>query len=81
MEQNVGEMDRFLRLTAGFYLLGTGIRRSSDLLIIAGSMKIAEGITRWCPLLHILKRDTMSKNASERQEMPQEPVNTEIPIN
>lgn len=80
MEQNIGDIDRFIRLTSGFYLLGIGIRKSSDLLMITGSMKIAEGLTRWCPVLHMLKRNTMGNKLTGEQKMPQDPVDTQIPV-
>lgn len=58
MEKNVGDFDAFLRLTAGLTLFGYGIMKKSKLSIFLGSMKIAEGITRWCPMFEITDAST-----------------------
>lgn len=60
--KNVGDIDATFRLSGGFTLLGLGIVRKSTLMIISGSMMIAEGITRFCPFLYILGLSTYDKN-------------------
>ncbi|WP_432401361.1 YgaP family membrane protein [Wukongibacter sp. M2B1] len=54
MKKNVGDLDSFLRITAGLSMLGIGIRKNCNPLIMLGSMKVAEGITRYCPLLSLM---------------------------
>lgn len=46
-------------------MLGMGIRRDSPFLMMMGSMKVAEGITRWCPMLHILGLSTKEEDMSQ----------------
>lgn len=54
MKKNVGEFDAYLRITAGLSMLGIGILKASKIMIGLGAMKVAEGITRFCPMLYIL---------------------------
>ncbi len=58
MKENVGKIDSYLRITGGLTILGIGISRNSNLLIGLGSMKVAEGITKFCPILHLLGKST-----------------------
>lgn len=50
----MGKLDSLFRIGAGFTMLGYGIVRRSDLLILFGSKKIAEGTTSFCMLYHLL---------------------------
>lgn len=55
---NIGTVDRYVRLAAGLLALGAGasMRRQSIgrmLLMSVGAMKVAEGVTGWCPLIHV----------------------------
>ncbi|MEW6725219.1 MAG: DUF2892 domain-containing protein [Bacillota bacterium] len=66
MQRNVGTIDAYLRITMGLTMLGMGIIRGirkndalSGLLVSAGAMKVAEGTTRYCPMLHALGRSTV----------------------
>ncbi|MGI6344367.1 MAG: YgaP family membrane protein [Bacillota bacterium] len=59
VEQNVGLFDAYLRITGGLWLLACGIVRKSNLMIGLGAMKVAEGITGWCPLLQMLGLSTI----------------------
>ena len=79
MDQNMGKMNRFLRLTAGFYLLGVGINKSSNLFMVAGSMKIATGLTRWCPIVHILEKRAQHKESTKEEDL-QEFDKTQVPV-
>lgn len=54
MKKNVGDFDAFLRITLGLSMLGVGIKRDSNPFILLGSMKVAEGLTRFCPLLYLM---------------------------
>lgn len=62
MEKNVGDLDAYLRITGGLSMLGIGIARKSSSLIFLGSMKVAEGITRFCPLLYLLNFSTVDNS-------------------
>jgi len=76
MEKNVGDLDAYLRITGGLAMLGFGIMHSSKTLTLLGSMKVAEGITRFCPLLYLMKKDTLDLNLKPRARHEAE---TEIP--
>lgn len=57
MQQNIGTVDRYLRLTSGVLILAGGLQmRHSSLgksaLLTLGALKIAEGVTGWCPMLY-----------------------------
>ena len=66
MKRNVGLLDAYIRLTFGLFLLGLGIARLvrrpnrafPRFLLLAGAMRIAEGITRFCPLFLALGVDS-----------------------
>jgi len=78
MEKNIGELDAYLRITGGLTLLGIGIMNSSKLLSFLGSMKVAEGVTRFCPMLYLLNRNTLDwdwkfKRGVE-EEIPEIPI-------
>lgn len=58
MQKNVGELDAYCRIASGLTLLGIGIMNSSKTTSFLGSMKVAEGVTRFCPMLHFLDKNT-----------------------
>jgi len=60
VSKNVGRVDGFLRITLGLSLLGFGITRRSDLMTLYGATKTAEGLTRFCPLYHVLGITTIN---------------------
>lgn len=60
MHKNVGDLDAYLRITGGFTLLGMGILDRSRFTIMIGAMKVAEGMTRFCPMLHMLGMNTLN---------------------
>lgn len=62
MEKNVGTLDSHIRLFIGFSLLGMGIMGSSKTMVGLGAMKIATGISRFCPILHVLKLSTLEQD-------------------
>lgn len=58
IEQNIGKIDRYIRLTAGLFLVGSALsaRRQtlgSRTLLTIGSMSVAEGVLGWCPMMHL----------------------------
>jgi hypothetical protein len=59
MQKNVGELDSYCRIACGLTLLSIGIMSSSKTISLLGSMKVAEGITRFCPVLYLLDKDTL----------------------
>lgn len=59
MQKNVGNLDAYMRITGGLFMIGTGIMRSSKTMIGLGAMKVAEGITRFCPMLYLLNLSTV----------------------
>ncbi|SCG82962.1 hypothetical protein DW1_1391 [Proteiniborus sp. DW1] len=63
-KKNIGDIDATLRLSGGFTLLGTGIIKKSTLMIIAGSIMLAEGITRFSPLFYLLGFSTYDEDVS-----------------
>ncbi len=63
-KKNIGDIDATLRLSAGFTLLGTGIFKKSVLMILAGSVMIAEGVTRFSPLFYLLDFSTYDEDVS-----------------
>lgn len=54
MKKNVGDIDAYMRITTGLTMLGYGIVKESKKSMIIGSMKVAEGITRFCPMFYIM---------------------------
>lgn len=62
MKKNVGNFDAFLRITAGLSILGIGIKKDSNPFILLGSMTVAEGLTRFCPLLYLMGISTEEDN-------------------
>ena len=56
--KNVGLLDAYIRIMIGCLLLVCHKNKQHPLLAIIGSMKLAEGITRFCPCLYMLNQDT-----------------------
>lgn len=56
--RNVGLLDAYLRIMAGCLMLSLPHKKPHPILKVIGSMKIAEGITRFCPCLYLLKKST-----------------------
>ena len=69
MKKNVGEIDRYLRITLGLVMLGQGINRDSNLWMALGAMKVAEGITRYCPMLDMLGINTTKSHPQVMQKV------------
>lgn len=64
MKKNVGDLDALIRIWGGLFMLGMGINRDSYALMGVGAGKVAEGITRFCPMLYLLGLSTV------QDEMP-----------
>ena len=59
MHTNVGLLDAYLRITLGFMMLGCcAAKKCHPILSLLAGMKIAEGITRFCPCLYLMNRRT-----------------------
>lgn len=71
MPENIGKLDSFIRITAGLFLFGLGISKKSKILMFIGAQKTAEGITKFCPLLYLLKISTKEGiiNKSNKKEI------------
>ena len=62
MRKNVGLCDSFCRVTLGLFVLSKGISRRSSILSFTGAMEAASGITRFCPVYHLLGLNTVSSS-------------------
>lgn len=75
MKKNVGTIDALFRLTVGFFGLAWGIskmvkspRREMPILVtFLSAMKIAEGMTRFCPGLALFKVNTVGGLDKDRK--------------
>jgi len=72
MEKNVGDVDALIRIWGGLFMLGMGINRDSYSLMALGSGKVAEGVTRFCPMLYLLGISTKEDEISEQQPVREE---------
>jgi len=48
--------------------------------MIMGSMKIAEGITKWCPVFHICNISTNKNKKTKETQVPENQPVSQIPI-
>ncbi|MGL4338279.1 MAG: YgaP family membrane protein [Turicibacter sp.] len=60
MCKNVGRLDAYLRISAGLMLVSLGIMKKKGWIAAIGSMKVAEGVTRYCPVMDLCHCTTMS---------------------
>lgn len=75
MQRNVGTVDALMRITVGLTGVAWGIsrmvyepKRSMPILVtMASAMKVAEGVTRFCPMLAMM--NTKSNHLLENGEM------------
>jgi len=75
MQKNVGDFDAYMRITVGLFMIGTGIMRSSKMMVGLGAMKVAEGVTRFCPILSLLNLSSVDldekiQKALDRSKKP-----------
>ncbi|WP_416151937.1 DUF2892 domain-containing protein [Salipaludibacillus sp. HK11] len=81
MKPNIGTLNALIRITCGFTLLGWGtaklVKRSHNsspiLAMIMGSMKVAEGITRFCPIVFMYEERQSNNDDFTEEAFP--PVN------
>ncbi|WDL97466.1 YgaP family membrane protein [Alicyclobacillus sp. ALC3] len=76
MQNNIGTVDRYVRLTAGLLALGASfsMRRQSPgraLLMSLGAMKVAEGVTGWCPLIQLAQATSQQTTSAAGQNKAQ----------
>ncbi|RXJ02379.1 DUF2892 domain-containing protein [Anaerobacillus alkaliphilus] len=75
---NIGLVNSFIRLTCGFTVLAWATSKlvkrpySSTPILVAmmGAMKVAEGLTRFCPLTYLFeeKMEEMTTSNADSQE-------------
>lgn len=58
--KNVGRLDAYVRISAGLMMVSLGVMKHKGWLVAIGSMKVAEGITRYCPILAICNCTTFT---------------------
>lgn len=68
-KQNIGVVDAYLRLFSGLSLLALGAgrklgRTGSFLAVILGASKVAEGITRYCPVYDLFELTSVGGSLS-----------------
>ncbi len=68
MQKNVGTVDATIRITMGLLGLAYGIGKMSRrphrtpwLLMTLSAMKVAEGVTRFCPMLYSMGMNTSTR--------------------
>lgn len=59
-QKNIGRLDAYIRISTGIVITSMGIMRDKGWLTVLGGMKIAEGVTRYCPMLDIMGLSTIS---------------------
>ncbi|MGI6224832.1 MAG: YgaP family membrane protein [Peptococcales bacterium] len=72
MQKNVGDLDALIRIWGGLFMFGMGINRDSSTLMAVGAGKVAEGITRFCPMLYLLGLSTIEEEIPEPQFVREE---------
>ncbi|MDQ0338405.1 hypothetical protein J2S00_001189 [Caldalkalibacillus uzonensis] len=81
MKKNVGTFDAIVRITFGLTGVAWGTaqmvrhpnRGFPMMVTMASAMKVAEGITRYCPMLAMLNMNSARLLPSEkREEMPKD---------
>ena len=70
--ENIGVADAYLRLFGGLTLLALGAgrklgRTGSILAVLFGASKVAEGITRYCPVYDLLELTSVDGSVTRRQ--------------
>ncbi|GAB7387764.1 hypothetical protein BSNK01_16010 [Bacillaceae bacterium] len=76
MRKNVGTLDAMLRLIFGFTGLAWGTARMLRfphrvmplVVTMLSAMKVAEGLTRWCPMLSVLGFSTRDSDKRKRRQ-------------
>ncbi|MDD3840957.1 MAG: DUF2892 domain-containing protein [Clostridia bacterium] len=75
IQKNVGILDSYIRIASGLMMLGYGISKSSSIMTGFGAIKVAEGVTKFCPMLYVLGLSTVDIEMplkSKTNTMPKE---------
>lgn len=75
MKPNIGIINSLVRITAGLTLLSWStakmVRRSNRntpfIVAMLGAMKVAEGITRFCPLTYLIQEEVVQIKKQNNQ--------------
>lgn len=75
MKKNVGTLDSMIRITLGLFGLAWSIsqtvkhprRKMPVFIAFQSALKVAEGVTRFCPGLALLGIDTLNKEDTEQK--------------
>lgn len=62
MSKNVGRMDAYVRTALGLTLISLGIIQKRGWMAALGSLKVATGVTRYCPILEALQLSTVCED-------------------
>ncbi|MBA4543358.1 MULTISPECIES: DUF2892 domain-containing protein [Thermoactinomyces] len=68
MQKNIGTLDALLRITCGLvglaWCTSKGRRNFPFLIALASAMKVAEGLTRYCPVLALFGKNTLGNKGN-----------------
>lgn len=75
MKPNIGRIDALCRISMGFTLLAWStaklVRKPSRTMplmtALMGGMKVAEGMTRFCPLTYLVEQKMVDMQGCERE--------------
>ncbi|KMK75308.1 YgaP family membrane protein [Alkalihalobacillus pseudalcaliphilus] len=70
MRPNIGTVDALIRITIGFVLLAWTASKSQQRMChrfpfftgLMGALKVAEGITRFCPVYYVCKKNQKQRH-------------------
>lgn len=76
MQKNIGTFDAIMRITGGLTALAWATARMARrpyrgmpfIAAMMGAMKVAEGVTRFCPMLKLLGTNTLGKETASADE-------------
>ncbi len=71
-QKNVGRLDSYVRISAGLMMISLGIMKHKGWLAAIGSMKVAEGVTRYCPILDLCNCTTLTDDELLEDELLEE---------
>lgn len=55
----MGLLDAYIRIFLGLIMLaGCSGQKKHPIMTVLGSMKVAEGVTRFCPCLYLMNKNT-----------------------
>ncbi|MBH0231452.1 DUF2892 domain-containing protein [Halobacillus yeomjeoni] len=86
MKSNIGTINAMLRITAGLSMLTfatiRAAKRGEDssmhpVMVVIGALKVAEGITRYCPLTAVCE-DLMYESDGKEEDWEQDFTEFEI---